>query len=107
MLSKLQCGTWSSISGTSSDREEDTSDVFLILLCMSGVHSCVKWKNNEVSNDYFKFLTKKWFYFQEVATTKHVMENEKNILFTCCSFIYVPFFSFPLFTLTGIIPVVF
>jgi hypothetical protein len=37
--------------------EEDTSDVVLILHCMLGVHSCVKWKNNEVSNDCFKFLT--------------------------------------------------
>ena len=49
----------------------------------------------------------KWFCFQEVATTQHVMDNEKNILFPCCKFIYFPRFSFHSLALPVLIPVLF
>jgi len=66
-------GTCSSISDTSSNKLEDTSDVFLVPRCVSGVQSYVEWVNNDVCNDWFKFLTNVVVSFSRIHyhTTHH------------------------------------
>jgi len=92
MLSKLHCGTCSSISDTSSNR---TCQMCFLFRIVCRVYAAVKWKNNEVCNDWFKFLTDAMVFIFKKPLPHNASWTVRKIfiLFSCCTFIYFPCFS--------------